>query len=136
MIYYETKLAEFIPLTTTEEIKRRKNNGSPSVQSRVVIPEFIKLANLLGFEWHGKKRLVLYSDDREAYLRLLVYAVVRQSIRSEVKAHRLIELVKKLPYTELKYWTSIFSRHFNEYENRRALYKSARAFREVYELDV
>jgi len=135
IVYYETKLAEFIPLTTSHEIKKRKNNGIPSVQSRIFVPEFIRLSNTFGFQKDGKKFIVLNSDNREAYLRLLVYAVVRQSIRSEVKANILTEVIKRLPYTELKYWASVFSRYFKEYGNRRALYKPARAFREVYGLD-
>ena len=133
-IHCETKLAEFIPLTTSHEIKK-KNNGIPSVRSRIFLPEFMHLATVFGFQKDGKKFIVLHSDDREAYLRLLVYAVVRQCIRSEIKANMLIEIVKKLPYTELRYWASIFSRYFKEYGNRRALYKPARAFREVYGLD-
>jgi len=134
MVYYETKLAEFIPLITSEEIKK-KNNGVPSIEARVFLPEFMQLATFWGFRKGGKKRMVLHSDDREAYFRLLVYSAVRQSIRSEIKANILTDIVKKLPYTELKYWADIFSRYFREYKNRVALYKPAHAFKEVYNLD-
>jgi len=134
VIYHNTKLAEFIPFVTSHEIKRRYN-GIPSVQSRIFLPEFMRLATILGFQKDSEGLIVLHSDDREAYLRLLVYAVVRQPIRSETKASLLAEIVKKLPYTELRYWAGIFSRYFKEYGSRRALYKPARAFREVYGLD-
>lgn len=135
IVYYETKLAEFIPLITSHEIKKRKNNGKPAVRSRVFLPEFMRLANTLGFQKDKKNPLIIHSNDREAYLRLLVYAVVRQSIRSEIKANLLVEMTKRLPYTELKYWATIFSRYFREHRNRKALYKPARAFREVYGLE-
>jgi hypothetical protein len=46
-----------------------------------------------------------------------------------------VEIVKRLPYIEVRYWATIFSRYFKEYENIKALYKPARAFREVYGLD-
>lgn len=134
IVVYETKLAEFIPLTTSHDIKNRRN-GTASIKARVFIPEFMQLAKLFGFEKEGRKRLILHSDDREAYLRLLVYAVIRQTVRSEANANMLIEVIKKLPYTELKYWASVFSRYFKEYKSRKALYKPARAFKEVYGLD-
>ncbi|MEM5815447.1 MAG: DUF499 domain-containing protein [Candidatus Aenigmatarchaeota archaeon] len=41
IVYYEKKLAEFIPLITSHEIKKGKNNGKPAVRSRVFLPEFI-----------------------------------------------------------------------------------------------
>lgn len=152
VIHHETKLAEFIPLTTSNEIKTEKNTVILSVRSRVFFPEFKYLAMSFGFNTEkeekdekehfksksSKSRISdsrYITEDREAYLKLMVYAVVRQSIRSEVKAHMLIETVKKLPYTELRYWANIFSKYYKEYGNIRALYRPARAFREVYDID-
>jgi len=155
VIHHETKLAEFIPLITSNEIneiKTEKNNGILSVRCRVFFPEFKYLATSFGFNTEkeekderehfksksSKSRISdsrYITEDREAYLKLMVYAVVRQSIRSEVKAHMLIETVKKLPYTELRYWANIFSKYYKEYGNIRALYRPARAFREVYDID-
>ena len=77
----------------------------------------------------------LYSEDGEAFSRILVYAVVRQTLRSEIKKNILKEIIKKLPYLEVRYWSSVFSRYFEEYRNIRALYRPARAFKEVYGLD-
>ena len=135
-IYYETKLAEFIPFIASHEIDRERKLGKPSVKSRIFLPEFIHLALFWGFRKDGKKgSALLHSEDGEAYLRLLVYAVVRQTIRSEVKASLLKEILKRLPYIEVRYWAVIFSRYFREYENIRALYKPARAFKEVYDID-
>jgi|GEM_PF-928836 len=157
VIHHETKLAEFIPLTTSNEIKTEKNTVILSVRSRVFFPEFKYLAMSFGFHTEkeekkekdekeysesktksSKPRLKdsrYITEDREAYLKLMVYAVVRQSIRSEVKANMLTETVKKLPYTELRYWANIFSKYFKEYGNIRALYRPARAFKEVYDID-
>jgi len=132
---HKTKLAEFIPMVVPHNIKKGKNNGTPSIKSRVFLPEFMRLATAFVFQKNKKRFIILESEDREAYFRLLVYSVVRQSIRSEIKASMLPEIIKKLPYTELKYWANIFSKYFKEYGNRRALYKPARAFKEVYELD-
>jgi len=134
-VQYETKLAEFIPMVSPHNIKKGKNNGNPCVKSRIFLSEFMRLATAFGFQKKRKRFVILETEDREAYFRLLVYSVVRQSIRSEIKANMLPEIVKKLPYTELKYWVNIFSKYFREYDNRIALYKPARAFREVYGLD-
>jgi len=134
-IQYETKLAEFIPMVAPHNIKKGKNNGNPYVKSRVFLPEFMRLATAFGFQKKKKRFIIFETEDREAYFRLLVYSVVRQSLRSEIKASMLPEIIKKLPYTELKYWVNIFSKYFREYDNRIALYKPARAFREVYGLD-
>jgi len=152
VIHHETKLAEFIPLITSNEIKTEKNNEILSVRCRVFLPEFKYFATSSGFHTEKKekdekeysrskssksqtKNSRYITEDRESYLKLMVYAVVRQSIRSEVKAHMLIEIVKKLPYTELRYWANIFSKYYKEYENIRTLYKPARAFKEVYDID-
>ena len=134
-IQYETKLAEFIPMVAPHNIKKGKNNGVPSIKSRVFLPEFIRLATAFGFQKKKKRFIILETEDREAYFRLFVYSVVRQSIRSEIKASTLPEIIRKLPYTELKYWANIFSKYYKEYNTRRSLYKPTRAFREVYGLD-
>lgn len=134
-IQYETKLAEFIPMVAPHNIKKGKSNGVPSIKSRVFLPEFMRLATAFGFQKNKRRFIILESEDREAYFRLLVYSVVRQSIRSEIKASMLPEIIRKLPYTELKYWANIFLKYYKEYNNRRALYKPTRAFREVYGLD-
>jgi len=139
-IYYKTKLAEFIPLVSNYElenykVKKRKNNEKAMVKARVFLPEFMHLAKVLGFERDGRKKVLLYSEDGEAFSRILVYAVVRQTLRSEIKKNILKEIIKKLPYLEVRYWSSVFSRYFEEYRNIRALYRPARAFKEVYGLD-
>ena len=134
-IQYKTKLAEFIPMITPHNFKKGENNGIPYVKSRIFLPEFMRLATALGLQKKKKRYIILETIDREAYFRLLVYSVVRQSIRSEIKASMLPEIVRRLPYTELKYWANIFSKYYKDYENRRALYKPAHAFREVYGLD-
>jgi len=137
MVASRTKLAEFIPLVILDQMKkgRNKTKDEPAVKVRIFLPEFTRFAHSLGFKKNGKRYTSLLSSDGEAYLRLLVYAVVRQSIRSEVKAGILREIVIKLSYIELKYWASIFSRYFKEYKNRKALYKPAGAFKRVYALD-
>ena len=131
----KTKLAEFVPLVTSDEIKKKATNGTLAVKARVFLPEFTRFAYFLGFKKNGRKRVYLYSDDGEAYLRLLVYAVTRESIRTEVKAGILREIIAKLSYIEVKYWASIYSRYFKEHKTRRALYKPAGAFKKVYGLD-
>jgi hypothetical protein len=110
---------------------------NPIIRIRVFLPEFTEYVRFLGFKEKGKKEKgkILYSDSREAYLKAVVFSVVRQSIRSEIKAGILADIVKKLPYMELKYWATIFTNYYREYESRRALYRPSRAFREVYGLD-
>lgn len=134
-IQYETKLAEFIPMVTSTNLKKGKNNNIFQVRSRIFLPEFMRLATAFGLQKKKRRFFILETEDREAYFRLLVYSVVRQSIRSELKASILQEIIRRLPYTELKYWANIFSKYYKDYGNRRALYKPARAFREVYGVD-
>lgn len=128
-----TKLAEFIPLSLMKDTYISRKTSNYAVKVRVFLPDFVNIAKNLGFKY-SKKNKLLYSDDREAYLKLLVYSVVRQSIRSEVKADMLARMINKMPYTEVRYWGSIFSRYFKTFKSRRALYRPAHAFKEVYGL--
>lgn len=130
----KSRLAEFSPLIPFNGAEPGIKGGI-EVRARVFIPEFIKLATKkMGFENsnNGKR---LKTDDAEAYLRIFVYAVVRQSIRSEAKTEKLKQIIADLPLADIRYWASVFRETYERYRTRRSLMKPARGFREVYYLE-
>jgi len=131
-----SKMAEFyayLPLFDNEKFTPIKGNFE--VKSRVFLPEFKKISKKFGIKSVRKNRNLLRTDDPESYLRLFVYAVVRQTIHSEVDIEKLQDLVERLPLFDIRYWASIFREKYEKWGSIKALYKPARAFREVYELD-
>ena len=129
----KSKLAEFSPLIPFEGSKPGIK-GAVEVRTRVFIPEFTNLTKKMGFENGGNKRKMMKTCDGEAYLRLFVYAVVRQSLRSEAKVEKLKRIIVDLPLADIRYWASIFRETYERYRTRRSLMKPARGFREVYDL--
>ncbi|RZN42179.1 MAG: hypothetical protein EFT35_01985 [Methanophagales archaeon ANME-1-THS] len=129
----KSKLAEFLPLIPLNN-SEHNGRGAVEVRARVFIPEFTNFTKKLGFENRGNKRKVLRTDDGESYLRVFVYAVVRQSIRSEAKVEKLKRIIVDLPLADIRYWASIFRDTYEKYRTRGSLKKPARGFREVYDL--
>jgi hypothetical protein len=66
------------------------------------------------------------------YKRLLVYAAVRQTLRSRAKARELEEVVRGLDEYELHFWYSKFLEAAER--GRLALYRPARAFKVLHRL--
>ncbi|MFZ2071555.1 MAG: hypothetical protein WAV32_08195 [Halobacteriota archaeon] len=130
----KSKLAEFFPLIPFNGAEPGIK-GAIEVRARVFIPEFTKLAKKMGFENMNNRKKRLKTGDGEAYLRLFVYAVVRQSIRSEAKAEKLRRIIADLPLADIRYWASVFRETYERYRTRRSLMKPARGFREVYYLE-
>jgi len=133
LVVKKSKLAEFIPLVRKEE---EIVKGNVDVRCRVFLPEFVELAKSFGFSVHNSRnRIWMTSDDREAYMRLLVYAVVRQNLLSEYKIWKLKDIVKELPLSDIRYWASTFRSSYERYGTRRELIRPAKAFKEVYLFD-
>ncbi len=125
-----SKLAEFVPsIPSNGEYSR----GNTEVKTRVFIPEFIKFAGKLDFEIVENDKMIR-TGDGASYLRLFVYAVVRQNIRSEERAERLRRIILELPLADIRYWASIFREVYERHGTRRGLMKPARGFKVVYDL--
>ncbi|MEZ0346048.1 MAG: hypothetical protein ABWK01_05825 [Infirmifilum sp.] len=93
--------------------------------------ELVLLAEKLEGVVRPKKRSVRVGDG--AYKRLLVYAAVRESLRSQQKVRELEEVVRSLDEYELHFW---FSRFIAAFERGRiALKRPARAFKVLHRLD-
>ena len=92
--------------------------------------EVVLLAESLG-ERNVKGRSLRVGES--AYKRLLVYAVVRQTLRSRVKSRELEEVVKGLDEYELHFWYSKFLEVAER--GRRALLRPAKAFKVLHRLD-
>jgi len=130
----KSNLAEFLPLIPFNGAEPGIK-GAVEVRARVFIPEFINLATKkMGFENSDNGRKVIKTDDGEAYLRLFVYAVVRQNIRSEANVEKLRQAIVDLPLADVRYWASIFRETYGRYRTRISLMKPAKGFREVYDL--
>ena len=77
-------------------------------------------------------KITVYSDD--LYERLLIYAVVRQSLRDSVKVFDLREIIKSLGLYEVHFWASMFAELYRTALSRVALYRPAKAFKVLYKL--
>ena len=92
--------------------------------------ELVMLAEALGVR--GAKGRSLRVNE-SAYKRLLVYAAVRQTLKSRGKVRELEEVVRSLDEYELHFW---YSRFLSAAEKGRlALYRPARAFKVLHGLD-
>ena len=92
--------------------------------------EVVLLAESLG-EGNVKGRSLRVGES--AYKRLLVYAAVRQTLRSRVKARELEGVVRSLDEYELHFWCSKLLEAAGK--GRLALYRPARAFKVLHRLD-
>jgi len=92
--------------------------------------ELVMLAEALGVR--GAKGRSLRVGE-SVYKRLLVYAAVRQTLKSRAKVGELEEVVRSLDEYELHFW---YSRFLSAAEKGRlALYRPARAFKVLHGLD-
>jgi len=91
--------------------------------------ELVLLVEAFGVRAKGRSLRV----GESAYKRLLVYAVVRQTLKSRAKVRGLEEVVRSLDEYELHFW---YSRFLSAAEKGRlALYRPARAFKVLHGLD-
>ncbi len=131
----DVKIAEFIPLLSPE-IKTEPKREIPEIRAKVSLAEFVRYSKSLGCkENRSGGRIFLTTEDGETYSRLIVYAVVRQTIFSSEKVARLQEIVADLPLFDVRYWASLFVNYFKEFRNRRYLWRPAKAFKLVYGID-
>jgi hypothetical protein len=136
-------LAEFHPFMS---LGKRKQ-PSPEVEARCDPSELQILAKELGEgfiltyeEREGKKttpqpKLTIKVHEEDKYEKLMVYAVVRQSMRNPLRANRLKDVVKDLGAYEAHFWASIFKEIFSRTQNRLELFRPARAFKTLYHLE-
>ena len=102
----------------------------PELSAACPWSEVVLLAESLG-ERGVRGRSLRVSEG--VYKRLLVYAGVRQTLRSRVKARELEEVVKSLDEYELHFWYSKFLEVAER--GRRALLRPAKAFKVLHRLD-
>jgi hypothetical protein len=135
-------LALFYPFTT---LSKKKRSG-PEVEARCDPSELEILAKELGegltFEEKETRtksnipqpQLTIKVLEEDKYEKLMIYAVVRQSIRSPIIANRLKDAVKDLGAYEAHYWASIFKEIFSRTQKRIELFRPSRAFKTLYHL--
>ena len=111
------------------------NSKNFDVIARFNKAEFTTVLNMLTpkkASCSDKDVVKIHSD--EIYEKLLVYAVVRQTIRNPEKAIDLRGIIKELGLYETHFWASIFAETYRMTLNRRALYRPAKAFKILYGL--
>ena len=135
-------LAFFHPFTT---LSKKKQSG-PEVIARCDCSELEILAKELGegitFAQEQLKtrsdipqpKLTIKVNEEDKYEKLMIYAVVRQSIRSALKANILKDVVKDLGAYEAHYWASIFKEIYGRTQKRIELFRPSRAFKTLYHL--
>lgn len=135
-------LAFFHPFTS---LSKRKQSG-PEVIARCDPSELEILAKELGEgitlaqeqlktrSTIPQPKLTIRVHEEDKYEKLMIYAVIRQSIQSPLKATRLKNAVKDLGAYEAHYWASIFKEIFGRTQKRIELYRPSRAFKTLYHL--
>jgi len=91
--------------------------------------ELVLLAEALGVRARNRSLRV----GESVYKRLLVYAAVRQTLRSRARVGELEEVVRGLDEYELHFWYSKFLEAAER--GRLALFRPARAFKVLHRLD-
>ena len=111
------------------------NSKNSDVVARCDKAELITALNMLTPKKasHIDKDMIRIHSD-EVYEKLLVYAVVRQTIRKPEKAIDLRSVIKELGLYETHFWASTFAETYRMTLNRRALYRPAKAFKILYGL--
>jgi hypothetical protein len=128
-------------LTEKEEDLEKEKTSSIDIKVPVSNPsEILAIAKMLGCEVTNSMSWVRIGTE-DAYFRLIVYAVARMSIKKPAKVDELKSLVVSEGFsTDAWWWANTF---INRYKNEgaikgigaRCLYKPARAFKLVYNLD-
>jgi len=108
-------------------------------QADLIVPvldkeEFLSVAKALKCRISEKNKWIT-TNDPEAYQRLVVYAVVRATMRRNNASERLIRLVlSNDSYADVLYWSSCFLQAYERYKSFLPLRRLARAFKLVFNL--
>ncbi len=136
-IRYYAKFRSYVEGKEEEDTRK----GS-SVDVKVGVPnptELLALARMLGCRVSGEKQWIT-TDDEQAYFRLIVYAVVRQTLRKPEKIDELRRLVLDEGFsTDAWWWANTFMNKYKTEGSRRGvgikcLYRPAKGFKYVYNL--
>ena len=127
----------------TRDVDEAENvERSSNVDVRVTLPnpsEVIAIARMLGCRVSREKKWIS-TDDENAYFRLIVYAVVRRTLRTPARVESLKRLVLDKGFdTDAWWWANTF---INKYRSEgvrkgigvRGLYRPAKAFKLIYDL--
>ncbi len=113
-----------------------------NIDVRVTLPnptEVIAVARMLGCKVSREKKWIS-TDNENAYFRLIVYAVVRRSLRTPAKVELLRRLVLDKGFDiDAWWWANTFINKYRSEGVRRGvgikcLYRPAKAFKLVYNL--
>jgi hypothetical protein len=128
-------------LTEKEGNLEKEKTSSIDIKVPISNPsEILAIAKILGCEVTSSMSWVRISTE-DMYFRLIVYAVARMSIKRPAKVDKLKSLVVSEGFsTDAWWWANTF---MNKYKNEgvikgigaRCLYKPAKAFKLVYNLD-
>jgi len=134
--------ANFRSYATKEgEEAEEKPEKSSSVDVKVSVPnpdELTAIARMLGCKVSKEKKWIS-TDNESAYFRLIVYAVVRQTLRTPAKIDLLKTLVMDKGFdTDAWWWANTFINKYSEGAKKgvgiKCLYRPAKAFKLVYNL--
>ncbi len=135
--------ANFRSYATKEDEEVEKDlKKSSNIDVKVSLPnptEIIAIARMLGCKVSEKKKWIS-TDNENTYFRLIVYAVVRQSLRKPAKVDLLKRLVMDRGFdTDAWWWANTFINRYRSEGIRkrvgiRCLYKPAKAFKLIYNL--
>jgi len=127
--------------TKEDEEAEEKSEKSSSVDVKVSVPnpdELTAIARMLGCKVSKEKKWIS-TDNENAYFRLIVYAVVRQTLRIPAKIDLLKTLVMDKGFdTDAWWWANTFINKYSEGAKKgvgiKCLYRPAKAFKLVYNL--
>jgi len=129
--------------TDKEKLEADSEKADGTLDVRAVLPnptELIAIARMLGCRVSDKRGWIATEDDG-AYFRLVVYAVVRQTLRDQRKIEHLKRLVLDESFgVDAWWWANTFINRYQSDGMKRgvgikALYRLAKAFKIVYGLE-
>jgi len=139
-IRYHACFRSYVLMKKEEDLEKEKTS-SIDIKVPVSSPsEILAIAKMLGCEVTSSMSWVRIGTE-DAYFRLIVYVVARMSVKKPAKVDELKSLVVSEGFsTDAWWWANTF---INKYRNEgvikgigaRCLYKPARAFKLVYDLD-
>lgn len=140
IIHYANFRSYVVNETESASEESNKESGNIDIRARAPNPsEIIAVARMLGCRVSREKGWIT-TDNDDAYYRLVVYAVVRQILKTPARIDMLKSLILSEDFgTDAWWWANTF---MNRYRGEgmkkgigiRSLYRPAKAFKLVYNL--
>jgi len=128
MVKVKKRTATFIWSSTPDNPLK----NSIDLKVKINFSELAQLAEKLQCMVYGNK---IFLPKFDIYNRIIIYASVRPTLRSENKIKKLIECVMELNSWDALYWASKFREEWWNYSNLKKLTVIAKAFKLFFNID-